>query len=103
MSAQQFTLFSGAVAALHAERIACRTLHHIGAGRGGGLTAMHHAVLAHPVSADTDLQRFIGADQAQRGEQVVAIDRTDRAAITFTGPIHQQRMARGHGVAIHQP
>lgn len=64
---------------------------------------MHDAILAQPGIAHADLQLFIGADQAQRRQQVFTIHRTDRAAVAVAGPIHQQRVPRSDRVAVHQP
>ncbi len=99
----QLALLVGAVAAMHAERVTGRAQLHIRAGRGRGHALVHDAILAQPGIAHADLQLFIGADQAQRRQQVFTIDRTDRAAVAIAGPIHQQRVARGDRVAVHQP
>ncbi len=103
MAAPKQPLLVGAIAALHAERVAGRAQQYICAGRRRWHALLHDAILAHPGITHADLQDFIGADQAQRGQQVFAIHRTDRAAVAVAGPIHQQRVAWGDRVAVHQP
>ncbi|MNE21606.1 hypothetical protein D3C80_1147740 [compost metagenome] len=103
VAAQQLALLFGAIAAVHAERVAGRAQRHGGGRSRGGHAFVDDTVLAHPVVADANLQRIVRADQAQGREQVVAIHGADRPVVALAGPVHQQRMARRHRVAIHQP
>lgn len=103
VAAQQLALLVGAVAALHAKRVTRRAQQHIGTGCGRWCAYVYNAVLAHPGVAHAYLQLFIRADQAQCGQQMVAIHRGDRAVVAVAGAVHQQRMPRGDRVAVHQP
>ena len=103
MAAPQAALLGGAVPALYAQRITRGGQQHIGVISDRRLAMVHDAVLAHPGVADADIQCFVGAYQAQRRQQVIAVDRADRTVVPLAGPVHQQWVAGGDRVAIHQP
>ncbi|MNT04960.1 hypothetical protein D3C72_1395610 [compost metagenome] len=66
-------------------------------------TILDVAITVHPVRADLQQRVNIRIEQVQGADQVIAIHRTDGAAITFSDAVHQQRMAGGYGVPAHQP